>query len=304
MHFNRPAEDCNFLSDARICWENLPFPKREGLGLCVGYVPQHGNITNHCHDDFFELVLVTGGSALNFLEGNTVQIGKGSIFVIHPQQKHGYTAADHLSLFNICICESALKQLPIQLLNSAGFVALFRVEPAIRERKGVTPQLVLPPESLEDVVSIANRLRGIVTDPEPLNQIRAKAMFTELLTLITLAYQALIHTPAKQVSLEFARVLTYMQTCCVDPITVAEVASEMGISSRTLQRICLSYTGLSPKQLLTDFRLEIAKQQLGESSDSITEVAYRSGFTDSNHFSRLFRTKVGLSPSEYRQSNR
>ncbi len=301
MEFVQTTEHRNFLNVARIYWDDLPYPTHEGLDLCIGYAKNHGDITNHCHDDFFELVLVTEGTAFNFLEGNTFPIRKGSVFVIHPNQKHGYTEAGSLNLFNICISESALKQLPVRLLSSPGYVALFRVEPTIRERKGVPPQLILSSESLEDVAAIADRLRGILADPEPLNGIRARAILTELLTLITLEYQALVHTPARQVSLEFARVLSYMQTHCGEPITVAEVSRQMGMSSRTLHRSCLNYTGFSPKQLLMELRLEMAKQRLCNSSDSITEVAFRCGFTDSNHFSRQFRTKVGLSPREYRQ---
>jgi len=36
---------------------------------------------------------------------------------------------------------------------------------------------------------------------------------------------------------------------------------------------------------------------------SITEIAQELGFTYSNHFTRQFRRKVGISPSEFRQQN-
>lgn len=304
MHFKQTSEHRDFKQASRIYWKDLTYPTSNDFEVQVGYARDHGNFNNHCHDDFFEMVLVTRGKAINHLEGNNYLIEEGSIFVVHPEQKHGYDESDDLDLFNICIRESALKQLPLRLLSSPGYVAFFRVEPTFRHKKGLQSQLVLPYESLKYAAHLVDRLREVQANPEPLNEVRAKAIFTELLAKISLEYQTLTHLPVKQVSLQFAKVISFIEEHFSDQISVEDVAAKVGMSARTLHRNCIDYAGIPPKQLLTNLRINQAKQWLIENNDTITEIAFATGFTDSNHFSKQFKMKVGCTPKEFRLQNR
>jgi len=49
--------------------------------------------------------------------------------------------------------------------------------------------------------------------------------------------------------------------------------------------------------------VEKAKNILLTTNSSISEVAYDLGFEYPNHFSKLFKAKIGMSPSEYRNLN-
>ncbi len=51
----------------------------------------------------------------------------------------------------------------------------------------------------------------------------------------------------------------------------------------------LSKTGLTPQRYLNRLRLMKARHLLRHSEASVTDIAYRCGFSDSNHFSTLFR---------------
>ena len=300
MIFRRTYEHRNFANVSRIYWKDVPYSRSKNFDICVGYARNHGNITNHCHDDFFEMVLVTNGTATNFLEGTPYPILEGSVFVIHPRQQHGYSGAKNLDLFNICIRESALDRLPEKLLASSGYVAFFRVEPAFRHKKKLPSQLVLSTRSLDEVAHTADRLRSALAASDPLNEIRAFAIFIDLLAKISIEYQSPKHTPASQISLHFARVISFIEKNFADPITVADIARHSGLSMRSLHRACLAYAGSPPKQFLTDVRLEHAKRILAEGSESVTETAFASGFSDSNHFSKYFKSKTGYSPREFR----
>ena len=63
-------------------------------------------------------------------------------------------------------------------------------------------------------------------------------------------------------------------------------------------------TGSSPHSYLVEARITRAKELLCKSSVSITEVALRSGFASSSHFSVTFRRVTGLTPREFRKSQR
>lgn len=62
-------------------------------------------------------------------------------------------------------------------------------------------------------------------------------------------------------------------------------------------------TGVSPLQYVLHLRINYACRELQETRRGITEIAYDSGFEDSNYFSRTFRKFIGMTPREYRLRN-
>lgn len=80
---------------------------------------------------------------------------------------------------------------------------------------------------------------------------------------------------------------------------IKTVASELGMSGRTLQRR-LTDEGTSFKSLLTQVRHEQAREYLADPSLDIKEVAFLIGFEDQNSFYRAFRLWEGDTPSNWR----
>lgn len=72
-----------------------------------------------------------------------------------------------------------------------------------------------------------------------------------------------------------------------------------GISYSYLQRLFLRRYGLTPKQYITQLRLNCARGLLRSGLYTVTEVAQASGFYDVYFFSRQFKKAVGVSPSVY-----
>jgi len=89
-----------------------------------------------------------------------------------------------------------------------------------------------------------------------------------------------------------------------DPdLTPAKVAEAEGISERYMQKL-FEGSGSSFTHYLRERRLQRTSAELSnpaEAHHSISEIAYRNGFNDSAHFSRVFRHRFGLSPREFRQ---
>lgn len=59
-------------------------------------------------------------------------------------------------------------------------------------------------------------------------------------------------------------------------------------------------TGMSPKEFISDFRLKKACMYLKMDNSNIAEVAYKTGFNDPVYFTRLFKQKIGITPTQYR----
>jgi AraC-like DNA-binding protein len=67
-----------------------------------------------------------------------------------------------------------------------------------------------------------------------------------------------------------------------------------------LLRLFKKYYGLTPKQYLTDKRIEKAKELL-KKGVNVTETCFATGFESPSSFSTLFKCRVGLAPAEFQK---
>lgn len=78
------------------------------------------------------------------------------------------------------------------------------------------------------------------------------------------------------------------------------LARELGVGYSWFRHTFTTHTGLSPHQYLLELRLVRARNLLAESDLSVKEIATQTGFEDEFYFSRLFRQKLNLSPTQWR----
>lgn len=80
----------------------------------------------------------------------------------------------------------------------------------------------------------------------------------------------------------------------------ADIARDMGMSERTLYRR-LADEGLTFRDVLAEAQSSLAQELLRDSSSSIAEVAFLTGFSEQSTFSRAFKRWVGQAPAQFRQ---
>ncbi|MBR4305919.1 MAG: helix-turn-helix transcriptional regulator, partial [Ruminiclostridium sp.] len=81
----------------------------------------------------------------------------------------------------------------------------------------------------------------------------------------------------------------------------AEMLAELaGYSKSRFAHKFLEITGTTPKKYQNDLRLEMSLEILTSTNRSVTEVAYDCGFNDPLYFSRAFKKKYGVCPSEFK----
>ena len=95
--------------------------------------------------------------------------------------------------------------------------------------------------------------------------------------------------------------LAWLEDHFADEVNWDAVADQFSLSLRTLHRQLKQKTGLTPQRYLNRLRLMKARHLLRHSEASVTDIAYRCGFSDSNHFSTLFRREFNWSPRDIRQ---
>ncbi|MEO7988852.1 MAG: helix-turn-helix transcriptional regulator [Chryseolinea sp.] len=84
--------------------------------------------------------------------------------------------------------------------------------------------------------------------------------------------------------------------------TVQYIADTLHVSPNYLSELLKVLTGQSTQQHIHDKLIEKAKEKLSTTSLSVSEIAYALGFEHPQSFSKLFKSKINLSPLEFRQS--
>lgn len=95
---------------------------------------------------------------------------------------------------------------------------------------------------------------------------------------------------------KLAMALQYVQRNLEHPISPPQIAEQVGLSTRQLERLFLRYVESSPKTYVTSLRLARARLLLQQTQMLVIDVAISCGYTSTSHFSKLYRNHYGTSP--------
>lgn len=84
------------------------------------------------------------------------------------------------------------------------------------------------------------------------------------------------------------------------PLTIQQVAEELGSSYSHFRKLFKEHTGISPATYQQELRIMRAKELLSTTDMSVKEIAYRLHFESPDYFSAKFRAKTGRRPSDLR----
>lgn len=101
-----------------------------------------------------------------------------------------------------------------------------------------------------------------------------------------------------------SRAVWYMNTQYSSGITMEQTAAYAGVSEHYLCHLFQERMRISPQQYLLRVRLDRALELLARSDLRINEISRSVGYSDALYFSKLFRKKMNMSPTEYRQGIR
>jgi signal transduction histidine kinase/DNA-binding response OmpR family regulator len=105
-------------------------------------------------------------------------------------------------------------------------------------------------------------------------------------------------TPMDQKFLE--QMLELLEKKHPDPeYSVSQMQTDLAMSKTQLHRKIKALTNETPGELLKNFRLKRAAQLLSKKVDTVTQIAYRTGFKNPSYFAKCFKEMYGLSPSSF-----
>ena len=85
-------------------------------------------------------------------------------------------------------------------------------------------------------------------------------------------------------------------------ISVGSLADSLNLSSEYFSRLFKAETGMSPQNMIIEYRIKKACSLLKSTNFTVTEIANCVGIQDQHYFSKLFKNYLGCTPSEYRKA--
>jgi AraC-like DNA-binding protein len=273
-------------------YESIEIPQNRSFKTFITSIEHSGY---HWHYEYELILVLKGGLLINTHLGES-RLNAGDIILINSKTIHEIT---HTEQKNVCLLLQIFHGLFTDRLNSGRSYCFYLNSSSNSEipKNGFTNYKVLMAQIyLESQKEKANRYRlssyiyTLLAD-----------FFDNL--IVDVIQQSEGSNPTKDYEITLLmKVMSYVQENCRLETVEKNILKEFGLSEKTLYRFLRKYLGLPLKTLITNNRINAAKEMLLNSTVSISYIAFSCGFGTDNTFHRNFKDKTGLTPLEYRKA--
>lgn len=284
------------------------------------------SVEMHCHA-FNEFALITKGSCIHNYRGVQVPLMPGDIFVIEPNQPHGYEIQAQTGIINCMFYPELLNYESNQVLRSATassghlgseeglkrqwdellqFVTLEEVSVDNNVRQAhLDTQGIIHLDSVElEQVEMLLKYMADEQERQEINIQFAKSAYLQLVLVILSRVQnkrkeRIEHHPHQKKDLIFDA-LIFIEKHLDEKINFLELAEKSFMSPNYFRTIFKDVTGLTPVEYLNRMRIVKSLEYLEREKCSIADAAAKVGIYDANYYSRLFKKIMGYSPRYFK----
>lgn len=136
---------------------------------------------------------------------------------------------------------------------------------------------------------------------------RSRSLFMELLYhLVYLCPDADLMPEANGTEFSgtnnISEIISFLNEHIDENITIKDIEKKFGMNRNRINEIFIEETSLTCMNYFINMRLQLAKIILAETEVPIGEISARVGYPDMNYFTRLFKKRVGVTPSLFRNN--
>lgn len=100
----------------------------------------------------------------------------------------------------------------------------------------------------------------------------------------------------------FIALMDFLRQHTALPLTLDDISSSLSISISALHRLCKRECGCGPIDIFISLKIGEAKRMISQGKLNFTQISEKLNFSSIHYFSKLFKQKTGMSPSEYAKS--
>lgn len=267
---------------------------------CAAYVDRYYNSAYHWHwHDETEITFVTEGAIEAWVNSERYILNKNDGIFINSGVIHKYGSGVKNTnctmpnvLFNPAFigggCDALFRKFVTPVLSSAGLShCVFRADNETDSR------------FLRQIFSVFYAAQNKEWGYEFRIREGLSALFMLLLPLADNGIPHASNTDTYRIRL----MMDYIKKNFRNRVTLADIASSVGIGERECQRCFERNLQTTPMQYVNELRISHAKRLLLETTEAVSVICEKCGFNDQSYFTKVFRSCVGVSPLKYRQIN-
>lgn len=284
----------------RILWNMLPVSGNIGVvphTVYVNYIPP---ASLHSHD-FFELVYIYRGCAMQYLEDETLHLEEGAICLMNTNSRHGlYIDSEESIVFNVLLNKALVNSSFLNLINENDLFSGFFIDSMFSNKgRGEYIYFEKTPSSRVEFLMQSLLEEYVLRRPgfHTAMQSYLSLIFTELCR-----YDVYRSGKADMADINFPAILSYISNHLED-VTLSSLADHFHYTPAHLSKLLKQYLGQTFSNLLGEMRIEKAASYLKNTSIGIDSIVELLGYYDRSYFNKVFKKKYGCSPNEYRNTN-
>lgn len=189
-------------------------------------------------------------------------------------------------------CHAGLTEAVVPIADKSGVLAyvmfgqIITKEDAEKTKQGIKEQIPALAHEVENIPVKSQR------------ELNAAATVLQAITAYVITNRWVV--PSKS---EFIRELDrYIESHLSENITVEAICDTFRIGRTKIYELSMNYLGCGLAEYIRNQRICHAQRLLTKTKMTVTDIAYATGFSDYNHFSRVFKQSVGISARAYRNT--
>ncbi|MDO4189331.1 MAG: AraC family transcriptional regulator [Lachnospiraceae bacterium] len=269
------------------------------LSIKHNYIPANVVLTDlsiHWHEDI-EITYVVSGSVYHQLNGKRVKISAGEAIYINSKQLHLIEPHDE-------DCELYCLIFHPMLLCASNYVSTKYVLPIVENENLDYFFLTDSNADHKEVLDAIIKIHSLEEDEA--FELKTLKILNEL-WISLYGFLPKAEASGQYVNEDLHKVqkmLAKIHNCYYEELSLEDICSIGEIGKTKGTEIFCQYLNMTPVEYLICYRLEIASRMLIDTKDSVTDIALRTGFSDSSYFARAFKKRMGISPLKYRQERK
>lgn len=241
----------------------------------------------HGHKDYWEFTVVTGGTIENRKNGERISCTAGSMFASSTKVRHSLITAEgkNARYINILVKESFMNSI-LNTLFRDDVPAFFTELPVIS-----VPNSVIA-ETEEILSKVDYSLPAFYKEHDKLV---CSAFLLLLSHVITTVSATSISNSPWQTALN-----KLSQSAELLSFNVNDVCEKLGYSRTQLNALFKKNYGVSPHEYLINYKFSYAKQLLLNTNMTVSDIAYKIGYSNTIQFYNTFKKIFGVTPARFR----
>lgn len=245
--------------------------------------------------NFFELVYVISGSGYYQVNGNSTAFAAGNLFLITPQDYHGFDLHSSSEFIVIHFGESYIREYQWKSID--------HIECLLYHASHVSGSLLSNPKDQHLVNLLIDNLRQTIDNDSLYNE----DLITHLVNaiLVIAARNIALYKPQQLSSagdIRILKIVDYIQANIFHPpqLKIAVIAAKFSLSPTYLGSYFQKQCNESLQHYISSYRIRLIEHRLQFSDIRVHELANEFGFTDESHINKFFKRHKGMSLKAYR----